>query len=74
MSHTIRARFEDGEFKPDTPLQLPSNIRVRLVIDPLTAGEQESADAWRDLEQLWDEVRIDSGSPPPSREELHDRH
>jgi predicted DNA-binding antitoxin AbrB/MazE fold protein len=74
MSHTIHATFEDGVFKPDTPLQLPSNTRVRLVIEPLTATEPESVAAWRDLEQLWDEVEIDSGSPPPTREELHDRH
>jgi predicted DNA-binding antitoxin AbrB/MazE fold protein len=73
MSHTINATFEDGVFKPDAPLPLPSNTRVRLVIEPLTAAEPESAAAWRDLEQLWDEVEIDSGSLPPTREELYDR-
>jgi predicted DNA-binding antitoxin AbrB/MazE fold protein len=74
MSHTIHATFEDGVFKPDTPLQLPSNTRVRLLIEPLIDGNPELVAAWRDLEQLWEEIEIDSGSPPPTREELHDRH
>jgi predicted DNA-binding antitoxin AbrB/MazE fold protein len=74
MSHTIHATFEDGVFKPDIPLELPSNTRVRLVIEPLAVWEQESIAAWHDLEQLWDEMEIDSGSPPPTREELLDRH
>ena len=74
MSHTIHATFEDGVFKPDTPLQLPSNTRVRLVVEPLTGEEPESTTAWREVEQLWDEVEIDSGGPPPTREDLHDRH
>ena len=72
MSQTIHATFEDGVFKPDIPLQLPSNTRVRLVIEPLAVGEPESVAAWRDLEQLWDEVEIDSGGPPPARETLHE--
>jgi predicted DNA-binding antitoxin AbrB/MazE fold protein len=74
MSHTIHATFEDGVFKTDTPLHLPSNTRVRLVVEPLTGEDPEWITAWRDVEQLWDEVEIDSGGPPPTREELHDRH
>jgi hypothetical protein len=34
----------------------------------------ESVTAWREIERLWGDVDIDSGGPPPSRDELHDRH
>jgi predicted DNA-binding antitoxin AbrB/MazE fold protein len=73
MSQTINATFADGVLKPDLPLHLPPNARVRLVIEPLTTVEEESTSAWRDLEGLWNDFELDSGGPPPSREQLHDR-
>ena len=74
MSQVIVARFEGGVFKPDTPLYLPPNTRVRLVIEPLTSATSFADDAWLEIEQLWTDVDVDSGGPPPPRrDELYDR-
>ena len=73
MSQSILARFEDGVFKPDTPLHLPPNTRVRLVFEPMTEATPRPDDPWCEIEQLWKDVDVDSGGPPPSRDELHDR-
>jgi hypothetical protein len=49
--------------------------RVRLILEPLTEGCEEEEDAvLSELERLWDEIDVDSGRPPPSRDELHDRN
>jgi predicted DNA-binding antitoxin AbrB/MazE fold protein len=74
MSQIIHARFEDGVPKPEDPLDLPPNARVGLVVVPMSDLGPESFAAWREIERLWGDVDIDSGSPPPSRDELHDRH
>lgn len=73
MSQIIHARFEDGVLKPEDPLDLPPNARVRLVVVPISDPELESVAAWREIERLWGDVDIDSGGPPPSRDALHDR-
>jgi predicted DNA-binding antitoxin AbrB/MazE fold protein len=78
MSQIILATFEDGVLKPDSPLELAPSTRVRLVLEPLSesASEPEEAavGAWSELERLWDELDIDSGGSPPSRDQLHDRY
>ena len=76
MSQIIHATFEDGVLKPDVPLTLPSMTRVRLIVEPLTAaGHESEKDAvLSELERIWDEIDVDSGGPPPSRDELHDRN
>jgi predicted DNA-binding antitoxin AbrB/MazE fold protein len=74
MCQIVHARFEDGVFKPDSPPQLPPNTRVLLRVEPVTTPGPEPDDAWTELEELWDEVEIDSGGPPPTRDQLYDRH
>ena len=74
MNQFIHARFEDGVFKPEDPINLPPNARVRLFVMPTTNLESESSRGWREIEQLWADIDIDSGNPPPSRDQLHDRH
>ena len=87
MSQVINATVEGGLLRPDRPLDLPPNTRVRLVIEPLgedsevadgsaTAIESrppEDQAAWDDLERLWGESDVDSGAPRPTRDDLHDR-
>ncbi len=65
MSQIIHARFEDGVLKPEDPLDLPPNARVRLVVVPMSDLGLESVAAWREIERLWGDVDIDSGGPPP---------
>ena len=76
MSQIIHATFQDGVLKPDVPLTLPSMTRVRLIVEPLTAegDEPEEDTAMSELERIWVAIDVDSGRPPPSRDELHDRH
>ncbi len=47
MSQIIHARFEDGVLKPEDPLDLPPNARVRLVVVPMSDLGLESFAAWR---------------------------
>jgi hypothetical protein len=76
MSQTVLATFEDGVLKPDVPLGLAAQTRVRLVVEPLdtpTVLADEGDEDWISLEQVWAESEVDSGGPPPSRDALHDR-
>ena len=52
MSQIIHARFEDGVLKPEDPLDLPPNARVRLVVVPTSDPGLESFAAWREIERL----------------------
>ncbi len=74
MNQIIHARFEDGVLKPEDPLDLPPNARVRLVVVSMSEPGSESAAGWREIEQVWCDVDIDSCGPPPTRDELHDRN
>jgi predicted DNA-binding antitoxin AbrB/MazE fold protein len=76
MSQIIHATFEDGVLKPDVPLPYPSPTRVRLIVEPLTAGggESEKDAAWDEIERIWDEIDVHSDGPPPSRDDLYDRN
>lgn len=78
MNPIIHATVEDGVLKPDIPLEFPPMTRVRLIVKPLTESEPptpaEQSTVWRELDRLWEEVEVDSGAPPPSRDQLHDRY
>ncbi len=77
MSHIIIATVENGLLRPDAPLSLPAMTRVRLTIEPLTPSDEQATpgqdSAWAELDRIWEDVDIDSGGPPPSRDQLHDR-
>ena len=73
MSQVITATFEDGCLKPDTPLDLPPQQRVRLTIDVLEDAQKAADEAWEELERLCDEVPIDSGGEILTRDQLHER-
>jgi hypothetical protein len=78
MSQIIIATVEDGLLRPDIPLALPSRTRVRLIIEPLPSAafgtEPDRGEEWREVDRIWDEMDIDSGGPPPTREQLYERH
>lgn len=42
MSQTLDAIFDGSVFRPDQPIELEPNTRVRITIEPRTASEQES--------------------------------
>ena len=74
MSQVIHATFQDGVLKPDVPLPFLSMTRVRLIVEPLPAEahEGENDAVLREIQRIWDEIDLDSGGPPPQRDELHD--
>ena len=78
MNQVILATYQDGVLKPDIPLDFAPMTRVRLIVDsllkPESATPQEQSSTWSELDRIWDEVEVDSGAPPPSRDQLHDRH
>ena len=41
MSQTLDAIFDGSVFRPDGPIQLEPNTRVRLTIEPATASAQQ---------------------------------
>lgn len=73
MGRVITATVEDGLLKPDVPLDLAPRTRVRLTVDLLDESPTTAESAWDELERLWEEVEVDSGAAPPTREQLHDR-
>jgi hypothetical protein len=42
MSQTLDAIFDGNVFRPDGPIQLEPNTRVRLTIEPATTSAPES--------------------------------
>jgi predicted DNA-binding antitoxin AbrB/MazE fold protein len=76
MDHSVDAKFEDGVFKPDRPLDIPAGTRVQLIInylDDWPTAPEEREQAAQELEQLWDEISIDSGGERLTRDQLHER-
>jgi predicted DNA-binding antitoxin AbrB/MazE fold protein len=69
MGQIITATFENGMLKPDTPLDLPSGSKVRLVVEPVDPDQA----AWEELEKLWETASVDSGGKLMTRDELHER-
>ncbi|HEX6649298.1 MAG TPA: antitoxin family protein [Pyrinomonadaceae bacterium] len=42
MSQILEAVFDGSVFRPDEPIQLEPNTRVRITVEPTTASEPKS--------------------------------
>ncbi|HSL55071.1 MAG TPA: antitoxin family protein [Pyrinomonadaceae bacterium] len=42
MSQTLDAIFDGNVFRPDVPIQLKPNTRVRITVEPVPVSAQES--------------------------------
>lgn len=73
MSQIIHATFANGAFQPDEDPRLPTNARVRLIVEPMETPCDDRAEALLELEELWNSEEIRPGPPPLSRDQLHDR-
>jgi predicted DNA-binding antitoxin AbrB/MazE fold protein len=76
MSKVINATFIDGVFKPDEPLKLPPQTRVKLmIVDPIVEerSPEEVQKAWEEFDQVCEEISIDSSEPIMTRDQLHER-
>ena len=75
MIHILAATFQDGVFKPDEPPGLGENTRVRLLVEALEEGTEETRrqQAWASLEQIWRQSAFNSQGDRLSRDQLHER-
>jgi predicted DNA-binding antitoxin AbrB/MazE fold protein len=75
MDYSVDAKFEDGVFKPEKPLDIPPGTRVQLIINyvdwPISQEEREKV--WQEFDQLCEEISIDSGGERMTRDQLHER-
>ena len=74
MIQMTSAKFTDGVLRPDVPLQLLPNARVRLVVESLDTDNRTPLERWAALELLWAKNTIDSGGDILTREQLHELH
>ncbi len=73
MTQITSATFADGVLRPDEPLQLLPNARVRLVIEPLNSDQRTPQERTAALERMWAQSTLDSGGDLLTREQLYDQ-
>ncbi len=74
MTHITDAVYSDGVFKPQQPIGLKNQARVRLIV--LTIDEPSEADRAEVLREFREGVAgmsFHSNGAYPRREELHER-
>jgi predicted DNA-binding antitoxin AbrB/MazE fold protein len=76
----LNAVFENGSFRPETPVELPEGTRVRIAVERVASALRHPAlsiEERRRIRQGMVELMmrnpIPSGSPRFTRDELHDR-
>mgnify|MGYP000533558897 CR=1 FL=1 len=77
MTTTLIATYANGVFTPETPVDLPENAKVHLVVEkPPTEvaarPEPGSPEAWQAYIQHLKHSTFRSGEPRPSRDELYE--
>ena len=74
MTTRVDATLTNGVLKPDHPLPLPDQTRVRLTVEPIEEWSPEKARAaWEALLARLKERPINSGGVRYTRDELHER-
>jgi hypothetical protein len=77
MTSQIEATLIDGVLKPDQPLPLPDQSRVRLTIEAMTPIKTWSPEkawaAWEAIQQRLRERPTHGGGVHYTRDELHER-
>ncbi|HJT35669.1 MAG TPA: hypothetical protein VJ783_26815 [Pirellulales bacterium] len=74
MTTQVTATFVDGMLKPDQPLPLADQTRVKLTIELIEQWSHERATAaWESLKSRLRERPIHGGGKRFTRDELHER-
>jgi hypothetical protein len=74
MTTQVDATLTNGMLKPDQPIRLLDQTRVRLTIEPIEDWTPEKARAaWDAIQARIKERPIDGGGVKYSRDELHER-
>lgn len=72
MTTQVEAVLSNGVLKPDQPLPLPDQTRVRLTVEPL-AEQLEPMEAWESLKAWLREKPLRGLGRHLTRDELHER-
>ena len=74
MTHVVEAIYSNGSFQPTEALDLPEQLRVRLIVQPVDeARPQDPEAAFQRLLAGIEQMGLRLRGPLPSRDELHDR-
>jgi predicted DNA-binding antitoxin AbrB/MazE fold protein len=74
MTTQMTATVVGGVFKPDQPLPLPEQTRVKLTVEPVEEWSREKAlAAWEALKTLLQEQPLHLGGKRYTRDELYER-
>jgi len=75
MSTEVIATFENGVFKPETPVECVDHSRVRLTVEPIKAEltHEDRQAAWERSKQNIQQFPVHSQGERFTRDELHDR-
>ena len=72
MSQVTSAVFDGGVFRPDSPVGLPPETRVSLVVEPLDESNDAAA-ILAEFDAICDEIVVVSSEPHLTRDQLHER-
>lgn len=70
----IPATYSNGALRPDEPLHLPENSRVRVSIRRVEATPEQEAKARERLSEILRKGAVRLGGWRPTRDEMHERH
>ena len=73
MSQVIFATVENGLLKPDREIGLSSGTKVRLTVEECDDAAVPAEAACDALDELCDELPLDSREGRLTRDQLHDR-
>ena len=73
MKTQITGTIVDGELQLDRSIELPSNVRVNVTIEPIEQSDADRTAAWESFKKHIREHPIDFGGRRFTRDELHDR-
>jgi hypothetical protein len=73
MTTHVSATLIDGVFKPDDPVPLADQTRVRLTVEPIAERSATGALAWQALKARLKQRPVNSAGLRYTRDELHER-
>lgn len=73
MTTNIPAIFDDGVFRPETPVTLPAGTRVTLTVNVEDEERRRRREAVENLIRVSKEIGLNSGEDRLTRDQLHER-
>lgn len=73
MTTNVPAIFDDGVFRPETPVSLPAGTRVTLTVSVEDEERKRRREAVEQLLRTSKELNFNSGGDILTRDQLHER-